>query len=152
MNERLDQTRLEGAILRHRRISDERVRAVRAAMQQSIAVAQAAFTRFRRAVEEHMRIEERDMFPALEQHLDATKGPTASLRKEHERFRHTFAYIAACIEADDRPGAAFALERLTEQLDAHDMREEWVLLPMCERLLDPAKLAALAGALEAAAS
>jgi hypothetical protein len=60
------------------------------------------------------------------------------------------AYIAACIDLHDAEAAAFALRRFGEQFEAHDMREEWVLFPMCERLLSADKLDALRRALSEA--
>src|SRR5579884_4436610 len=147
-----DRSELSSAVFHHRQASQARFSRVLAAIQSHAAPqALAAFEEFRRHAEEHMALEERDMFPELERLLGSDKGPTAALRKEHHRFRETFAYIAACIAADDPSGAAFALERLAEQIEAHDMREEWVLLPMCERLLGADRLHALASALDEAA-
>jgi len=37
-----------------------------------------------------------------------------------------------------------------DQLESHDAREEWILFPMCERLLDHERVAALGRSLREA--
>src|SRR5215831_9030613 len=106
------------------------------------------FAALRGRIEAHMSIEERDIFPLLDRLLPQ-RDLIAALRREHARFREVLAYVGACIDMRDASAASFALERLFEQLENHDAREEWILFPMCERLLDHEHLSELSKALGA---
>lgn len=138
---------LNGVLAQHRKVTRARLDHTLGSLERRDWVsAQESFDRFRRACEEHMDVEEREMFPALDAEL-GERSPAAGLRNEHKRFRQMCAYIAACIELRDADAAAFALNRFGDQFEAHDLREEWILFPMCERLLPPERLAALRAAL-----
>ena len=141
---------LDPVMARHRQVTRERLDRVLAALEnRAWEKAAEAFGEFRHTIEDHMEAEEREMFPALDAELGAGSG-TKALRNEHSRFRQMCAYIAACIDLRDVQAAAFGLERFGEQFEAHDMREEWILFPMCERLLSQEQLQALRDALEEA--
>ena len=138
---------LDGVLAQHRSVIRTRLdRALGSLEHRDWEQAAIHFDEFRRACEEHMVVEEREMFPALDASLGERSG-TAGLLADHKRFRQMTAYIAACIDLHDAEAAAFALHRFGEQFEAHDMREEWVLFPMCERLLPPEKIARLREAL-----
>jgi hemerythrin-like domain-containing protein len=141
---------LDGVLAQHRRVTRARLDSTLGSLERrEWEQAGASFDQFRRACEEHMEVEEREMFPALDAEL-GERSPAGGLRVEHKRFRQMCAYIAACIDLKDAEAAAFALKRFGDQFEAHDLREEWVLFPMCERLLPPERLAALRAALDQA--
>jgi hemerythrin-like domain-containing protein len=138
---------LDAVLAQHRKVTRSRLDHTLGSLEhRDWETAATSFDQFRRACEEHMDVEEREMFPALDAQL-GERSPAAGLRAEHVRFRQMCAYIAACIDLRDAEAAAFALNRFGDQFEAHDLREEWVLFPMCERLLPPERLAALRAAL-----
>ncbi|HET7339059.1 MAG TPA: hemerythrin domain-containing protein [Candidatus Dormibacteraeota bacterium] len=91
----------------------------------------------------HFREEELALFPVLGRHVDASSGPIAILMEEHAQFRQLeleFDEALAAIESGYQDGwedklcdAADAIERL---LPPHIEKEDEVLFPMAETMLD----------------
>jgi hemerythrin superfamily protein len=140
--------KLDETLARHRQVTRERLgRALGALEHREWDVAAEAFAEFRGTVLDHMDAEEREMFPSLDAHLGERSG-TGALRTDHNLFRGMLAYIAASIDVHDAEAAAYGLHRFGEQFESHDMREELVLFPICERLFSPEQLRALRDALD----
>jgi iron-sulfur cluster repair protein YtfE (RIC family) len=93
-------------------------------------------TRFRAALESHMKIEEEVLFPAFEQATGTDSGPTAVMRSEH---RQMLKALDAMFEAR-AAGDANVFESLAGSfaglMNLHSMKEEKILYPMCDRLVD----------------
>ena len=91
----------------------------------------------------HFREEELALFVVLGRHVDASGGPIAMLMEEHAQFRQLgleFEEALAAMESDQRDGwperlcdAADAIGRL---LPPHIEKEDSVLFPMAESMLD----------------
>jgi len=91
---------------------------------------------FRAALEAHMKLEEDALFPAFEQATGNTAGPTAVMREEHRHMLQMLdemARIAASQNGADFDPPARAFSRM---IGMHSMKEENVLYPMCDRVLD----------------
>ena len=107
----------------------------------------AELSRLRREIQgevlSHFREEELALFPVLGRHVDASSGPIAVLMEEHAQFRQLeleFEEALAAIESDHVDGwpdklceAAEAIGRL---LPPHIDKEDGVLFPMAESMLD----------------
>jgi hemerythrin-like domain-containing protein len=97
--------------------------------------ARHAIAAFQNALERHMMIEERILFPAFERALGHAVGPTAAMRAEHLRIRAVAQRLADSVQQQD--GSAFTThaEVLLLVLHQHGEKEEGVLYPMIERVL-----------------
>ena len=94
----------------------------------------------------HFREEELALFVVLGRHVDASSGPIAMLMEEHAQFRQLeleFEEALAAIESDFQDGwpgklcdAADGIGRL---LPPHIEKEDTVLFPMAESMLDEAE-------------
>ncbi len=107
----------------------------------------AELARLRREIQgevlSHFREEELALFPVLGRHVDVSSGPIAMLMEEHAQFRQLeleFEEALAAIESghvEEWPetlcGAADAIGRL---LPPHIEKEDGVLFPMAESMLD----------------
>lgn len=81
----------------------------------------------------HAHLEDELLFPALESQLGAGNGPLAVMRAEHEEIDCGLAAIAA------RQGAEDVRERLAHVIEVarqHFAKEDEVLFPMAEEVLD----------------
>jgi len=137
------------AVHHHRKEMESQFGRIAEALRQAAWTAcNQQFAVLRKRIEAHMTIEEREIFPTLDRLLPQ-KELIAALRREHARFREVLAYIDACIDLRDASAASFALERLFDQLESHDAREEWILFPMCERLLERERVESISKALHA---
>ena len=101
------------------------------------------FAIFRRQLEGHLAMEEQVMFPALEQAMGSANGPTAVMRSEHSHMRAILQDMHVAIsqlEQDDFFDHADTLRMLMRQ---HNLKEEGILYPMADRLLEDAQAAAV---------
>ena len=86
-------------------------------------------------LERHFLVEEEVLFPAIEGRTGASCGPTEMMRSEHEQMRALARGMEADLVARDR---AFLgrCETMMVFVQQHNMREEQVLYPMADELLD----------------
>jgi iron-sulfur cluster repair protein YtfE (RIC family) len=95
-----------------------------------------AFARFRREMAAHFATEEEVLFPAFERASGSSMGPTQMMRMEHAQMNTLIRMLEATIAACDRDGFAGAAETLLIMMQQHNMKEENILYPMCDRALD----------------
>jgi iron-sulfur cluster repair protein YtfE (RIC family) len=93
------------------------------------------FSHFRREMAAHFSTEEQVLFPAFEAASGSNMGPTQMMRMEHAQMNTLIRMLEATIEACDRDGFAGAAETLLIMLQQHNMKEENILYPMCDRAL-----------------
>ncbi len=99
------------------------------------ASGEQAFARLLEQLETHFTGEEELLFPAFEAATGMTSGPTEIMRGEHRQMRELLAQMKgalACHDGDVFGGAAETLLILMQQ---HNMKEENILYPMCDRAL-----------------
>ena len=94
-----------------------------------------AFERFRNELEAHFATEENDLFPAFERTTGMTGGPTHVMRIEHAQMRDLMAQMSGALEARDTDTFLGAAETLLVLMQQHNMKEENILYPMCDRTL-----------------
>lgn len=99
-----------------------------------------AFEAFRGEMEAHFATEEEVLFPAFEAESGSLNGPTQMMRLEHAQMRSLFAGAGQAALAADANGFFGALEALLILMQQHNMKEENILYPMCDRALSGREL------------
>jgi iron-sulfur cluster repair protein YtfE (RIC family) len=95
----------------------------------------ANFEGFRCDLETHFRTEEELLFPSFEAATGMSGGPTQMMRFEHAQMRDLVDQMAAALAARDAGTFAGAAETLLIMMQQHNMKEENILYPMCDRTL-----------------
>lgn len=90
---------------------------------------------FLRAMDAHLGTEERELFPAFEQATGMESGPTTVMRMEHEQLRRLLVDLRGAVEGKDTDGFAGVGQTLLILMQQHNMKEENMLYPMCDRAL-----------------
>ncbi len=90
---------------------------------------------FQYALERHLMIEERIVFPAFELALGRAVSPTATMRAEHLRIRGVAQRLSDAVGALNMPDFVKHAETLLLTMHLHSEKEEGVLYPMIERVL-----------------
>jgi hemerythrin-like domain-containing protein len=86
-------------------------------------------------VEAHFHTEETILFPAFETATGMAMGPTQMMRHEHAQMRELMAQMQSALQQRDQSGFAGAAETLLIMMQQHNMKEENILYPMCDRSL-----------------
>jgi iron-sulfur cluster repair protein YtfE (RIC family) len=94
-----------------------------------------AFQRFRKEMAAHFATEEQVLFPAFEAASGNSAGPTQMMRLEHAQMNGLIAAIDNAVTARDANGFAGAADTLLILMQQHNMKEENILYPMCDRML-----------------
>ena len=111
------------------------VKAETAVSVEDWTTANQAFNEFIQAMERHLGIEEKELFPAFEEATGMTMGPTEMMRMEHDQMRVLFVEMRDALErqhSDDYLGIADTLLILMQQ---HNMKEEQILYNMMNQHL-----------------
>jgi hemerythrin-like domain-containing protein len=100
-------------------------------------VCAGAFTRFRDELEAHFATEEQVLFPAFEDATGMAGGPTQVMRYEHAQMRELIAQMGVALDQKNKDAFAGESETLLILMQQHNMKEENILYPMCNRTLTP---------------
>ncbi|MEW6431219.1 MAG: hemerythrin domain-containing protein [Myxococcota bacterium] len=119
----------------HRHCDETFARAEDAAQQGDWTRARADFDAFAKAMAAHFGSEEETLFPAFEERTGMRQGPTQVMRMEHQQMRQLLGEMTAALDAKDADGFAGAAETLLVLMQQHNMKEEHMLYPMCDRAL-----------------
>ena len=92
---------------------------------------------FQYALERHLLIEERIVFPVFELALGHAASPTDAMRAEHSRIRAVTQRLADAVDARSAQDFVKHAEALLLTMHLHSEKEEGVLYPMIERVLGP---------------
>ncbi len=92
-----------------------------------------AFAEFRRGIEQHMEIEEQELFPAVEGGEETTL--TATLRKGHRDLRVFFEELKDALDAHDVEEFSRIASTMRALLARHDEMEETELYPAAQARL-----------------
>jgi hemerythrin-like domain-containing protein len=122
----------------HRHCDDLFIAAENSVVRGDWAAAASAFARFHDQMKTHFEAEETLLFPAFESATGMSGGPTQMMRHEHEQMRGLLAQLAAACAAHDGDSYAGAAETLLTLMQQHNMKEENILYPMCDRALGAA--------------
>jgi iron-sulfur cluster repair protein YtfE (RIC family) len=102
--------------------------------------ARRGFSLFRRELEEHMRLEEEILLPAVGLTWEVNYGPPSVMRLDHARIRELLDVVEVGLE-DEYP-IGEVTDALGAMLVEHNAKEEHLLYPMFERLAAPEAYAA----------
>ncbi len=99
--------------------------------------AEHTYLEFHEGLQRHIRLEEEILFPVFEQKTGLVRGPTEVMRQEHRTIKEAMEIMREGLAA--AKGGAFHEGRqlLEEALPSHNHKEEHVLYPTIDRLLDP---------------
>ena len=122
----------------HRHCDDLFVAAEESVQRSDWAAAAPAFARFRDQMQAHFEAEEALLFPAFEAATGTSSGPTEMMRYEHEQMRTLLSQLAAACAARDGETYGGVAETLLMLMQQHNMKEENILYPMCDRALGAA--------------
>jgi iron-sulfur cluster repair protein YtfE (RIC family) len=102
------------------------------------ASCRARFQQFQVAMEDHFRKEEEVLFPAFEEASGMIMGPTRVMRLEHQQMREILAEMSSALAGDDLEEFLGQAETLLILMQQHNIKEEQMLYPMCDRALGDA--------------
>ena len=97
--------------------------------------ARAAYAEFEVAMARHLSIEENVLFPEFEARSGMVGGPTAVMRMEHEQMRAMMAQLRQALENRALDDFLDFSETLNILIQQHNMKEEQMLFPLCDRAL-----------------
>ncbi len=96
------------------------------------------FQQFQTTMEHHFQKEEMVLFPAFEQATGNAMGPTRVMRLEHQQMRQTLAEMEQALTGNDLDDFLGQAETLLILMQQHNIKEEQMLYPMCDRVLGAA--------------
>ncbi|MDP6345227.1 MAG: hemerythrin domain-containing protein [Alphaproteobacteria bacterium] len=118
-----------------------------ASMEAATTQIQGAMTVLAAMVNSHATLEEDLLFPALEQHWGREDDRLAVMRAEHEALERLLGELE---EVTDLHQAVELVEAALELARDHFRKEEMMLFPLADELLDPVALNELGAAWAAA--
>ncbi len=141
----MSQTESISALLaeHHHRCDDHLLAAEEFAGMGRVDDCRAAFSCFCDELERHFKAEEAVLFPAFEQATGMTEGPTRVMRHEHGQMREVLLELDQCLQGGDTGAWLDALQALNILMQQHNLKEENILYPMCERAISDSSLLAM---------
>ena len=127
----------------HRGCDEVFAAAEEAAQTGDLARCRADFQQFQTAMERHFQKEEQELFPAFEEASGMFMGPTRVMRLEHQQMRETFVEMNNALASGDLEEFLGQAETLLILMQQHNIKEEQMLYPMCDRALGSAAGAVL---------
>jgi iron-sulfur cluster repair protein YtfE (RIC family) len=99
----------------------------------------ATFDELTATLGKHMEFEEDVLFPIFDSAMrsEPGSGPTAGLRRDHDRIRELLGEMAAALEASAREAFDRAASALQTLLPEHDVQEHAILHRVVHRILGP---------------
>ncbi len=94
--------------------------------------AEIRFQQFMDAMTHHFLMEEQVLFPAFEERAGQSKGPTQSMRMEHNQIRDFLNELSQAMVHHDREAYLSASEALGEFRQEHNEKEEQMLYRMAD--------------------
>jgi hemerythrin-like domain-containing protein len=93
------------------------------------------FRSFQDAMKQHIRMEEKVLFPVFEQVIHGSSGPISMLRLEHQQIRGIVYRMSDAIDRFNAADYALHAETLTLLMQQHTMKEEDMLYPLLDKAL-----------------
>ena len=104
-------------------------------LEQRWVAAAACHAQFCRAVDAHLAAEESVLFPAVESAMGGQAGPTQVMRQEHAHMREILERMTQAAWQREREPYADLGEMLLILIQQHNLKEENIVYPMCDRSL-----------------
>lgn len=130
-------TLLEFLSSEHRHCDDGFASVEEAAQTGDLATCHRLFAAFQTDMEQHFQKEEEALFPAFEHASGNSMGPTRVMRLEHQQMRETLAEMNATLAVNNPEDFLGQAETLLILMQQHNIKEEQILYPMCDRVLAP---------------
>lgn len=86
-------------------------------------------------LEKHLNVEEDVIFPAYEKASGIRSGPTQVMRQEHRQMRDLLQALQQALAGRESEIFIKMIDTLIGLMQQHNMKEEHVLYPSCDRLL-----------------
>lgn len=93
------------------------------------------FRLFHDALKQHMRMEEKILFPAFEQAIRNSEGPLSMLRMEHRQIRGMVERMSDAVVRQDHVEFLIHSETYTLLQQQHSLKEEEMLYPLLDKIL-----------------
>lgn len=122
-------------ISQHRHCDETWARVEAAVRESRWQEAAPAYADFVKELSAHLDLEEQVLFPAFEQATGVTHGPTQVMRMEHDDMRDLLTQLNTSVAGKDARATLSAGETLLVLVQQHNMKEENMLYPMCERAI-----------------
>ena len=119
----------------HRQCDEALASAEEAVSGESWSDAEEKCAHFTSAMALHFAREETVLFPSFEEATGMTQGPTAVMRMEHEQMRSLLSQLTEAVGRRDGSRFLGLSETLMVLIQQHNMKEEQMLYPMCDRAL-----------------
>ena len=127
---------IAGVMSRHHGMCDALFAQCEAAvLEQRWGDADGYHARFCRAIEAHLGAEESLLFPAFESSTGLQGGPTQVMREEHAQMRGILEQVTEAISERQFETYADLCEMLLILIRQHNLKEENILYPLCDRSL-----------------
>lgn len=97
--------------------------------------AETRFACFHQALERHFGMEEGVLFPAFEQAIGSSAGPTGVMRMEHQHVRGIVSRVSYAVEQRDANDFFDHADTLRIMVQQHNLKEESILYGMVDRAL-----------------
>lgn len=97
--------------------------------------AQDSFRFFQNAIEHHLDMEERILFPAFEQAIRNSEGPISMLRLEHLQIRAMLERMAEAVGRQSSVDFMLHWETFMLLQHQHNQKEEELLYPLLDKVL-----------------
>jgi len=127
----------EALVWDHARLDALEAAAFEARARGGLVQARDVFTDFAHGLRRHMDFEEQLLFPEFEKrcHLEGDNGPSAVMRAEHRAIASLLFVMEREIDDPEAPIELSRAELRQIQRD-HDLKEERILYPALDRMLD----------------
>lgn len=97
--------------------------------------AETTFQSFSQALERHLRMEENILFPAFEETIGSSDGPTSVMRKEHQHIRAIAGRLNDAVGERNMIDFFDHDDTLRILMEQHNLKEETILYLMTDRVL-----------------
>jgi hemerythrin-like domain-containing protein len=119
----------------HKRCDDLFAQAETSIAQRNWKNALEHFRQFHDALRQHIRMEEKVLFPTFEQTIPGSSGPVGMLRMEHRQIHGIVSRMSEAIDRFDAVDYVLHAETLTLLMQQHTMKEEDMLYPLLDKAL-----------------
>ena len=120
----------------HRHCDEVFLAAERAIVERRWEEAERGLADFAAALVRHFASEEDQLFPAFEAASGSAGGPTMVMRMEHEQINGLLEALHRAVTARNRDDCLGLFETLLLMMQQHNAKEENILYPMADRLLE----------------
>ena len=120
------------SLVRQHQECDDQLNRVEAALQKNdFGAAGRNFRLFDEFLESHFVLEEKKLFPALEEATGMVNGPTEVMRQEHQQIRSLRDDLKTALQGEQSETALAVIDTLNVLIQQHNVKEENILYPMC---------------------